>query len=212
MAMGDGRWQVKWIRMVSWSAQRMPLALSLSQRDCLNCCCCGWGCCCIVFALRFALLIRRFRSLHFFFLFFSLIIEPRCVCRNLPMIFIFIQRWSCKFEPNGRKTNAFTNRRWLMIRPSAHCTTLQQPTNIHTLAIYVCTYVFKSWTPFVILLCLARLHNNYYSSIFHQLFILFLGWFCIALLTLKIKKIRKKSINKRQIVKLLTQPHPASIY
>lgn len=147
MAMGDGRWQVKWIRMVSWSAQRMPLALSLSQRDCLNCCCCCWGCCCIVFALRLALLIRRFRSLHFFsFSFFSLIIEPRCVCRNIPMIFIFIQRWSCKFKPNGRKTNALTNRRWLMIHPSAHCTTLQQKlTYFGYICMYVCIQILDAF-------------------------------------------------------------------
>lgn len=189
--MGDGKWNgYEWFH--GQHSGCLSLCLSLKEIASIAAAAAEAAVALFLPCVLLCLFVALGLYIFFLFPFFSLIIEPRCVCRNLPMIFIFIQRWSCKFEPNGRKTNALTNRRWLMIRPSAHCTTLQQPTNIHTLAIYVCIYVFKSWTPFVILLCLARLHNNYYSSIFHQLFILFLGWFCIALLTLKIKKNKKE--------------------
>lgn len=200
--MGDGKWNGYewWFHGQHTDASFNSLSISLSLSlvcDCLNCgCCC---CCCIVFAMRFALLIRRFRSLYIFVHSSSGI---SVVCRNLPrMIFIYSfsgeaanSNW--RQEEDNIHFCACLRACWPIAdvandrHPSergAHCTILQQQWTyvyIHTVHMYS-----NLGRPFVIFLFFARLHNYYYSSISSLSFFFSIhsGWFCIALLTLKTK-------------------------
>lgn len=149
--MGDGKWNGYewWFHGQHTDASFNSLSISLSLSmvcDCLNCCwwCC---CCCIVFAMRFALLIRRFRSLYIFVHSSSGI---SVVCRNLPRM-IFIYSFSSEAaNSNWRQEEdnihfcACLRARWPIAdvandrHPSergAHCTILQQQWT------YVCIYI-----------------------------------------------------------------------
>lgn len=196
MAMGDGKWNGYewWFHGQHTDASFNSLSSYLSLAcDCLNCCCC----CCIVFAMRFALLIRRFRSLYIFVHSSSGI---SVVCRNLPEWFLYIHS-AVKLQirtEDGRKTTyifVLACARWPIsdvandLHPSergAHCTILQQQrTYVYT----NCTYVFKSRTPFMSSSFSLHDCTMFITALFHLLvfFFLYLGWFCIALLTLKTK-------------------------
>lgn len=202
MAMGDGKWNGYewWFHGQHTDASFNSLSRYVSlASDCLNCCCCC--CCCIVFAMRFALLIRRFRSLYIF-VHSSSGISVVCV-EISPEWFLYIHS-AVKLQirtEDGRKTTyifVLACTRWPIsdvandLHPSergAHCTILQQQvdicTYIHTVHMYsnlgrpLCHLPFHC----TIAQCLLQL---YFISWFFFIYT-FLGWFCIALLTLKTK-------------------------